>query len=495
MFATHSNSSKANLLDRLKAIFAGLSQCKLVNLRSAYQLSDDKVRIPFEGFPIQLRLGDDQGKTLHLYPEYSVNPEGGQASGSYILFDPERYYREISGFLRLCPGGRLTLGRDEPGQQAMVEYPPSVAGQHLRLTHAGDAIVFRNLAPDGSCLSPLLDEEKLCRLDKLRRIRELFGDALRPLEPEAALRLLEQATELTESEPYRPLDGRGKPGGLICLPPEITPIVIGDLHAKVDNLLVILSQNGFLEGLETGRACLVFLGDAVHSEVEGEMEEMESSILIMDLIFRLKVCFPERVFFIRGNHESFSEDIAKDGIPQGLLWAKALRDARGKTYRKAMEQYYRALPYVVVSQDFACCHAAPPKSKVSLDMLVDLQRFPGLIMELINNRMYRPNRPAGYTKGDIRRFRKAMQLAPNTPFIVGHTPLDRSDTIWLNAGGMDNHHILYSAADNWVGVFTRIGGEMVPLRYPAESLLPIINGLDAEGSLAGAARSRTDPHR
>jgi hypothetical protein len=115
-------------------------------------------------------------------------------------------------------------------------------------------------------------------------------------------------------------------------------------------------------------------------------------------------------------------------------------------------------------------------------MLVELHRYPGLIMELINNRMYRPNRPAGYTKGDIRRFRKAMQLAPDTPFIVGHTPLDRTDTLWLNAGGMPNHHILYSAADNWVGVFTRIRGKMVPLRYPTESLAALLNDLERQAT-------------
>ena len=478
MMATVSHALKVTLLDRLKGIFSGLAQCKLVNLRDAYQLCGSRVRIPFEGFPIQLLLGGKQGKTLHLYPEYSMNLEDNPAPSNFILFDPERYNREISGFLRLAPGSHLVLGRDDPEQQAMFDYPASVAGQHLRLSHAGDAIIFRNLAPDGTCVSPVLDQEKFCRLNKLRRIRQLFGGAIEPLEPKAALALAEQATELTRKEPYRPADSRGEPGGLIRLPPELTPIVIGDLHAKVDNLLVILSQNGFLEGLETGRACLVFLGDEVHSEVDGQMEDMDDSILMMDLIFRLKVRFPDRVFLIRGNHESFSEEIAKDGIPQGLLWAKALRDARGKRYLKAMETYYRAMPYVVVSEDFACCHAAPPKSKITLEMLVELGRYPGLIKELINNRMYRANRPAGYTKGDIRRFRKALGLAPDTPFIVGHTPLDRTDTLWLNAGGMPNHHILYSAADNWVGVFTRVGGKMVPLRYPTESLATLLNGLD-----------------
>jgi UDP-2,3-diacylglucosamine pyrophosphatase LpxH len=116
--------------------------------------------------------------------------------------------------------------------------------------------------------------------------------------------------------------------------------MVGDLHARVDNLLVLLSQNGFLDGLERGSAALLILGDAVHPNTEGELEDMEGSLSMMDLIFRLKVTFPDRVFYLRGNHDSFSADVAKSGIPQGLLWARALREGRGKAYAAAMGQFY-----------------------------------------------------------------------------------------------------------------------------------------------------------
>ena len=197
-------------------------------------------------------------------------------------------------------------------------------------------------------------------------------------------------------------------------------------------------------------------------------------MLIMDLIFRLKLRFPEHFFFIRGNHDSFAEEVSKVGVPQGQLWRRALRKARGKEYRKAMQRYYGLLPYVVFSPDFLAAHAAPPRSKISKDMLINIDRYPGLILELINNRMQRPNRPGGYTKGDVRRFRKTLGLPDETPFIVGHTPMDQSEAYWLNVGGAVNHHILYSANDTWVGAFTRIGREMWPLRYPAEPLRDLL---------------------
>ena len=87
----------------------------------------------------------------------------------------------------------------------------------------------------------------------------------------------------------------------------------------------------------------------------------------------IKLRFPENFFYIRGNHDGFSDDIAKDGIPQGLLWKRALKEARGKRYRKAMARYYELLPYVVASTRFAAVHAAPPRTKISADMLVNIQ--------------------------------------------------------------------------------------------------------------------------
>jgi hypothetical protein len=225
---------------------------------------------------------------------------------------------------------------------------------------------------------------------------------------------------------------------------------------------------------------VVFLGDAVHKEVDGEMEEMESSLLIMDLIFRLKLWFPQQIFYIRGNHDCFSEDIGKDGIPQGLLWDMAIRKTRGENYKREMDRFYDLLPYVALSGDFAACHAAPPKSKVTLDLLINIRRYPGLIVELISNRLYRPNRPAGYTKGDVKRFRKSLKLAPDSELFVGHTPLTRQDTLWLNVGGIENHHVVFSGNTPWIGVFTRVGRRLVPLRYRTERLLPIINGLPQE---------------
>ncbi len=483
-----SAKAKPGLLKQLRRAFSGLSRCRLLKLRDAYRLADESVRVPYEGFPMELILGTNKGKRLRLYPEYPLRRDGQVAAGAgdtadapcFLLEDPDHIGTTIGGFLRLEPGETITLGRRDPGQQALFNYPEDVAQRHLRLTHDDDAVIFEDKSSSGTCISPALNEDKTERINCLRRVLEIYGGPLEALPADAALALIREVNQVMEQEALRPRDSRGLPGGLLELPPELTPIVVGDLHAQIDNLLVILSHNGFLNALEKGEACMVLIGDAVHSERDGELDQMDDSILMMDLIFRLKLRFPEHFFFIRGNHDSFLEEISKGGIPQGLFWKRALKKARGKEYRKEMQRYYDLLPYAVSSPDFCAAHAAPPRSKVSREMLIEIDRYPGLITELITNRMARPNRPGGYTKGDVRRFRKTLGLDPDTPFIVGHTPMDPIDTYWLNVGAAENHHIVYSAHENWVGTFTRVGGNMWPLKYPTEPLRDLVNQLAAE---------------
>ncbi|HNG15757.1 MAG TPA: metallophosphoesterase, partial [Accumulibacter sp.] len=68
-------------------------------------------------------------------------------------------------------------------------------------------------------------------------------------------------------------------------------------------------------------------------------------------------------------------------------------------------------------------------------------------------------------------------LDPATPLIVGHTPIDNEATVWLNVDGIENHHVLFSACPDTVGVFARVGGRMIPLIYPVDALSSMINAL------------------
>jgi len=486
MAKTASKNGKG-LFKQLQTAFSGLSKCKDVKLDQPFHLQKEKIRISFDDTPLELLLGK-KGKKLHLVAEEYIAAVDESESDSispplFILYDPERYFSQINAFLRLKPGDTLILGSEDEHQNAICDYPKEVARRHLLIAHDGQALLFKDLSKGvGTYFSPLPQSSSIheLRMERLREIRTIFGGPIEQLDPETALDTLKQVNELLEKEPCRPRDDRENPGGVVRLPDKMVPIIIGDLHAQVDNLLTLLSQNEFLESMGDGKSAMVFLGDAVHKEVDGEMEEMDSSLLMMDLIFRLKLWFPQQVFYVRGNHDCFSEDIGKDGIPQGLLWDRAIHKARGEAYKQEMDRFYRLLPYVALSADFAACHAAPPKSKVSMDLLVNIHQYPGLIVELTCNRIYRPNRPGGYTKGDVKRFRKVLKLAPDSELFVGHTPLTRQETLWLDVAGIENHHVVFSGNSPWIGVFTRVNGHMIPLRYRCERLLPIINGLPHE---------------
>jgi hypothetical protein len=481
-------SGQKGFLKRFRSLIDELEGCDDVEMQESLRLENSKVRIPRPVVPVQLRLGDEDGYRLHLYPELVSRRNGKmRPNGDYLLFEPTQYFNEISGFLRIAKGDALTLGREDRAQRLLLNYPKLVGERHVRLKLSGKGMMLRNKSKDqAACLAPLTTRDQIERLvqwrqGKLERVAEILGGGIATPSKGEALDLIERVIELMGQEPYRVPDATGGPGGLLILPDRPTPVFVGDLHARLDNLLVILTQNGFLEGLMDGSAMLILLGDAVHPDAPGEEERMDTSMLMMDLIFRLKLRFPERVFYLRGNHDSFAEDISKAGVPQGLLWERALHDQRGPKYKKAMGELYGLLPYLAHSHRYLACHAAPPTTGFKRADLVDIRRLPKLQHQITRGRLRRPQAATGYTRGDVARFRRRLGLDRNAPILVGHTPLDMDGTLWMNAAGIPNHHVLFGAHPRWAGAITRVGKHLLPLRYPAEPLTAVLNQMVDSG--------------
>ncbi len=477
----YNQKSVKGLLKKLRSALEDLSACESINLDHAYELTARKVRLPLADIPLQLMLGRPP-QVLQLAPEPRFRADGTtRASGDYLIFDPKHYFDEIAGFIRLHPGETLDLGGNDPEAQALLGLARRMSRNHLRIRRKTDGLLFKRLDTDArTCLAPLVGKRyhgqlSAWRRRHLERLAGILPGPIGPLKKGPALQLIEQVVDLLDHEPLRPTDADGHPGGIVELPAKIVPIVVGDLHAQVDNLLVVLTQNGFLDGLIAGRAALVLLGDAVHPEEDGHLDEMETSMAMMDLIFRLKVHFPERIFYLRGNHDTFSDENAKQGVPQGLLWRQHLRKQRGPAYVEAMERVYERLPYLVVSTDFLACHAGAPTRKTNREALVNIRRHPKLRHELTHNRLQRPNRPAGYSNRDIKRLRERLGLSADAPFIVGHTPLGGDESVWAEPGGVSNHFVVYSGGAGQIGVMTRVNGRMVPLRYLSEPLVKVFN--------------------
>jgi len=477
---------RKSLLKLIKVAFSGLEQCEKIEIKDTYKLTPNKkVMIPLENYPLQVHIGTD-AHVLHLYPENPLitpkkrDPGNDFLEPNYIIFDPQDYYSSVSGFYRLNDEDKIILGSSTIEKYAFLNTSKKLPKQQLSIANDEGKLIFKCHHPEtGSCISPLFKEKKLnkihaWRMDKITRMAKILGDPGKALSAEDALKLIQKVNHIMDHEACREKDNHDKPGGVIALPNKMDVMIIGDLHAQLDNLLTILSQNNFLKALENGEICMIILGDAVHPEIEDQYDEMESSMIIMDIIFKLKVRFPKNFFYIRGNHDSFSEEVGKRGVPQGLLWGKQLKKSRGKAYKKEMERFYDNLAYVAYSKHFLCCHAGPPTSAFNMNALVNIHKYPKLMKELVTNRMQNSNRMSGYNKSDIKKMRHCFNVADDTPFIVGHTPMDNEETIWENVGGVANHTVAYAANLEWVGVMAQIGKKMYSIRYPVEPLTALV---------------------
>ncbi|AHF02775.1 metallophosphoesterase [Marichromatium purpuratum 984] len=475
-------NARKTFLQQFHGLVQELEGCEDVDLSGSLRLGTEKVRIPAPTLPLQIQLGSEPGYRLHLYPELCFDACAQlQPSGDYLLLDPDEYFSDISGFLRLHHGEALTLGRRDQLQRRLLRYPKLVEERHLRLKLSPKGLALKRKSTRApACIAPLTARSTRERMARWRRrqLGQLHGLLRGPLEPlpgAEALTLLERVNTLLATEPYRVRTADDRPGGLLALPERPRPIFVGDLHARIDNLLVVLTQGGFLDALAEGSAVLILLGDAVQPDAPGREAEMEDSVLMMELIFRLKVRFPDRVFYLRGNHDSFSDEISKAGIPQGLVWEQHLIASRGQAYRDAMHRFYELLPYVAVAPSYIACHAGPPTGYCTWQMLVEIDRHPRLAHQLTHVRLRRNNSPKGYGASDLARLRRCLGVREQTPCIVGHTPLSRDETCWLDAGGIANHHVLYGAHPDWIGVITRGRKHLLPLRYPSEPLLAAYN--------------------
>ncbi len=458
------------MFDKLIKLFGG--SFEKVHLKDAVHLCGSGVLVVDDGFPFQITIG---GKKLLLYPEVQLF-SAKNVSKDWLLIDPDRYFSAISGFKRIKHTEKLIVGRGEPEQVLFFGFSEKVAMRHLVIECREEGLLFKDLATDhGSRIEPIygVDEQNKVVVKRqvvMQKIREMLGGPLVSLVPDVALALINDVNKILSTEAYRRRNRYGEPGALLEIPDDKSPIILGDIHTNIDNLLKILSENNFFETLLNDKACLIIIGDAPHCELDGLEGEMDSSLLIMDFIFQLKRLLPRNFFYLRGNHDSFSPQIRKAGINQGALWKKKVHDARGVTYFAAMETLYSKLPMVAIGKDFITCHAGPTKSPLSVEQLVNLKESDSSYHDLLWSRVKSARQPAGYVASTVKNFRRGLGYKNDVPLIVGHTPPTADNTLWLDVGGIDNHHVLFNSRAMGVPVFTRIGDKITPLMYHCENL-------------------------
>lgn len=467
-----------------KSFFIRRKKSHWITVTDKLQEITSSSRIAHDGKTFEIHLGDHQ---LHFHPEIPLGVKKKHSKKNWLIYSPlSCSVKNIVGFARLRVGESVIIGRDNAEYHNLFDFDKSVASRHLTVTNRNGDLILTPIVIDNKISIVRIEDQdhrervEAYRYEALLRIREIYGGSIKLLPAEQATSLLDEVNSLITNDIYTLKDKQNEAGSLIKLPDHITPIIIGDLHAQVNNLLKILTENSLLDCLHANTACLVFLGDAVHSEISKEMEDMESSILMMDLIFRLKSFFPYNIFYLRGNHDSFDPELSKNGISQGLLMQKKLTELRGSRYAEMMLDFYNKLPYIIKNRYFFACHAAPPRKKATLEQLINLKENPEVLKEITTNRIQRPHYLNGYKKRDVKRFRKSLELPKGTPFIVGHTPLDPFGSLWKNVGNIKGHHILYSGHQEGLSALLVDGPNIIPLEFPAEPLVKLIEKISLE---------------
>lgn len=435
------------------------------------------VKIAWQEQPFSLSFGN---VALEVHPDIPISGKFADASREWIIHAGEAFYESVPRYLRISPGDTVTLGREDPVQTEIFGYGNSVAGRHLRITSRRGHLTILLLEPERpASICTIEDKPPMwsVRRENLLRLPQVLGHPIELLGEDEALAMIGEVNAIIEHEVYRELDDDGNPGGIIQFPDDKTVLILGDIHTIADNLLSALSQGGTLGALERNEACLVLLGDLVHSEDSDELEDMDSSMFMLDLFCLLKRRFPGNIFYIRGNHDSFSPDVGKAGVPQGILMRKELKKHRGKQYLAEVETLFERLALVVAGNEFAACHGGPVRARITRSTLVNAARYPGVQHELVWNRVRSDTRLGGYGKGSVKRFRAMMNISKHSPLIVGHTPQSTTGTLWPDVCGITGHHIIYSARTNRVASSVSWNGHTVLQEFTPDPALSVFDEL------------------
>ena len=257
---------------------------------------------------------------------------------------------------------------------------------------------------------------------------------------------------LTIPEVYRPRMSSGDPGGLLDFRDIGKPVyVLGDLHGNVNNLKASLETDQLSEKLEADEAILLLLGDLVHEDRVGYLTEWQSSLEMLDYIIELINLFPNNLFILRGNHDSFDPQLSKSGIRQGMMFAEYLETNRGEEYLSLVGRFFDTLPLFFMGDRLLAVHAGPIRGGVTREHLIEILRYEEEMFQLTWNRINLigsvPNRKE-YGETDISVTKELLGYPEDSYFIVGHNPLlerGGDDSIWFDVMGIRNYIITYDA--------------------------------------------------
>jgi len=230
--------------------------------------------------------------------------------------------------------------------------------------------------------------------DAIRASFQQLHESHRVPDSENITQVLELALEaLKEENPLiRPRDAIRRPGGLVLLNPDITTVLVPDLHARTGYLLTLMNMKidgiRVLERLLNGTVQVLCVGDGFHSEARGAErwlraaeeyqsgytihqaidEEMSEGISLMMMVMTLKNAFPERFHFLKGNHENVANAQSNGNRPfrkyawEGMMVKEWFWKFLGPDLLEKWAEFEISLPILAVGDCFMVSHAEPRRA-------------------------------------------------------------------------------------------------------------------------------------
>ncbi len=296
------------------------------------------------------------------------------------------------------------------------------------------------------------------------------------------------------------------------IPPGKEIILVGDLHARLDNLGKIFEhkdpQTGksVHEKIRDREAVLILLGDVIHNDppltddIEAgakHLASMDDSLEIMKKVMDLKTLYPDSVYYVLGNHDDPFTTCIRGGIDQSKIYRETIRSRYSERYLDLYRELIRASPVMVIAGGLVATHAAPIR-KLSLEEIVaadkdatemhfgmwgrheshfgDLEDIFGRANPLLEM-LFRSRKEQSYAAKDVGEFLERVGQGQGI-FIVGHTP-DLIQEGNFYAEIEDRHYIIYAACDN-AGYASYKNGELtfVPVAGQDPSDRPATGGDD-----------------
>ncbi len=241
---------------------------------------------------------------------------------------------------------------------------------------------------------------------------------------------------------YRPLDSRGKPGGLVRIPKCGKLYLLNDLQGDVNLFLKFFEDNPkLISELANNTAYLVMAGDMIHAQTEAG--ESVTELDLLEAVMLLKTRFPNNVYYMLGNH--CLGEILGDGIlpiykkgktTEQKYFEKLIMEKYGDNYKKIHEGYIDFLKHLaliaITENGIIISHTGPIHGWNIKDTSESLEKFRNIFVNGYgkdNKDLYQMlwNRfgesfildGIGYDSEDIEKFITAMKAKF---MIVGHTP-------------------------------------------------------------------------